>query len=121
MNRTYAFIFFLLLTSCNDDDKHSPIITAKMGSMMCGKTMGQMQWLKELVVQSETDMALMGDIYAGSVDGQIIFIHQPMVMSCLACVLYDCDGNKIESHTMDHEKLRLIMRQENRIYDASTQ
>jgi hypothetical protein len=85
---------------------------------MCGKPTEEMTWLEALIQQSETDMAMRGDIYAGVVEGRMLFIHQPMVMSCLACVIYDCDGNRIEASTLDHEKLRLIMGPENRIYNA---
>jgi hypothetical protein len=77
-----------------------------------------MSWLSTLVQQVQTDGALMGDIYAGSVDGRVMFVHQPMIMSCLACVVYDCDGNRIDTSTLDHEKIRTILKPENRIFKA---
>jgi hypothetical protein len=37
-------------------------------------------------------------------------------MSCLACVLYDCNGNRIDVSTIDREKLREGMNPSSRIY-----
>ena len=87
-----------------------------MGSFICGKSVVEMEWMKTLILQSETDMTLRGDIYAGSYKGEVIFIHQPMIMSCLACVIYDCDGNQLSTATMDHEEIILNMAPRNRIY-----
>ena len=77
-----------------------------------------MKWYKDLLDDMEKDEALLGHIYAASIDGNMVFIHQPMIMSCLACVLYDCDGNKIDIATLDHEKLRVEITFENRIFRA---
>lgn len=77
-----------------------------------------MLWLHALVQQMETDKSLSGDIYAGYAEGRIMFVHQPLIMSCLACIVYDCDGNRIDTATLDHEKIRLILKPQNRIYKA---
>ncbi len=61
---------------------------------------------------------LRGDVYAIKLDGRIIFLHQVWVVSCLACNLYDCDGNKIQPSTIDVEKLVAGMVPANRIYSS---
>lgn len=64
-----------------------------------------MQWLGTLIENAKTNTGQMGDIYAVPYDGNTVFIHQPVVMSCLACLLYDCDGNRIDMATVDTQKL----------------
>lgn len=118
MHKAIHISFFLIICLSCTDEKDNVGISVRAGSWMCGKTMNEMEWLRLLIVESETDMAKRGDIYAGKVDGRMLFIHQPAVMSCLACVVYDCDGNKLDTSTMDHEKLRTIMQSQNRIHDA---
>jgi len=78
-----------------------------------------MVWLANLIESVKKDPSLQGNIYRGSYDDYVIFIHQPAVLSCLACIVYDCDGNKLDISTMDHEKLRLHMRPHNIVYRAA--
>jgi len=89
-----------------------------MATALCQKTGVEMQWFSILLQRAETDASLRGDIYAVSVDGHIIFAHQPMIMSCFGCVLYDCGGKKLDMANVDHAKVVAGMREENRIYSA---
>ena len=89
-----------------------------MGAFMCGKKPAEMLWLKDLILTAKTDMSQNGNIYRGFYDGEVIFIHQPMIMSCLACIIYNCAGQTLDPATMDHEKLRLNMSAENLVYKA---
>ena len=117
MSRIFFLFICLVITGCAKDRDPDPA-TVQLGRWLCQKSADEMSWLSTLVHQAQTDMAMFGDIYAGSVDGRVLFVHQPMVMSCLACIVYDCDGNRIEAHTIDHEKLRTILKPQNRIYKA---
>lgn len=116
MVRTTHLLLFLFIFACADNDRELPPV--KLASMRCGKSVSEMQWLQDLIKLGEADMAKRGDIYAGSYDDQVIFIHQPLILSCLACVIYDCDGNKLDSSTMDVNKIILSMEPKNRIYRA---
>lgn len=57
--------------------------------------------MHDLLERSEKDVTLSGNIYGFTLDGQTIFVHQPAIMSCLACLLYDCDGARIDLATID--------------------
>lgn len=113
--RTQLFLFVFLLACADNHRELSPV---KIASMRCGKNVSEMQWLQDLIKLGEADMAKRGDIYTGSYDGQVIFIHQPAILSCLACVIYDCEGNKLDPSTMDLQKVQFNMESKNRIYHA---
>src|SRR5688572_19182391 len=117
MLKISSLLLITLLLSCERSDTGTPAARAVgMACITCGKTPSEMQWLKALILQSEVDMSLRGNIYRGYYDTQVIIIHQPMIMSCLACVIYDCDGNRLDTSVMDHEKIRLNMDSHNLIY-----
>jgi hypothetical protein len=117
MLRTTRLLLFLLIFACEDNDlKLAPV---EMAGLHCGKNVAEMQWLQDLIKLGETNMAKRGDIYVGSYDGQVIFVHQPVILSCLACIIYDCQGNKLDPSAMDLQKVVLNMESKNRIYSAS--
>ena len=117
MGRPVQLFLILLIFACADNNRElSPV---RIASMRCGKNVSEMQWLQDLIKLGEADMAKRGDIYAGSYDGQVIFIHQPAILSCIACVIYDCEGNKLDPATMDLQKIQFTMESKNRIYRAS--
>lgn len=111
--------FFLLLSCVNHD---YPTGTAKAavsaGCRLCHASEEDMEWLKTLVQKAENDFSLHGDIYVTSIDGKVVFVHQPMIMSCYACVLYDCEGNSLTPGTIDPEKLFEGMREADLIFRA---
>jgi len=118
MRSSIIIISFFCLISCGDRDDPgtSPKIALAKASVNCGKIPGEMKWLEDLLRVAKRDDVLRGDIYVTSIDGKVVFIHQPIIMGCLACVLYDCDGNKIRPEDFDHEKLRDGMTSSNRIF-----
>lgn len=117
MSKTILFVILILL-SCDAEPRRSTSASVHLASMFCGKRIPQMQWLMDLIQRSKSDPSLDGDIYAGRYEGQVVFIHQPVIMSCLACVIYDCDGNRLERATFDLEKLYPIVHEVNRIYTS---
>lgn len=119
MRHAVRSLCFITLISCvsHDFNNNSPGVVLSVARMLCNTSSEDMQWLKTLVQKSETDYSLRGSIYAVPFDGRIIFVHQPFIMSCYACVLYDCQGNKIDVATIDREKLRKGMKPANLIYN----
>ncbi|HET9486868.1 MAG TPA: hypothetical protein VFO54_05515, partial [Chryseosolibacter sp.] len=112
-------LLFLSIVSCaNDDLENSATRAAFAAATLCQKPAHDMVWLETLLKQSQSDATLHGDMFAVSVDGNIVFIHQLTIMSCLGCVLYDCDGNRIDLSSIDHKKVVEGMHPENRIYSA---
>lgn len=118
MSRSVSLFLIILLLSCEDNDRPTANGSVAIGAFMCGKKPAEMLWLKDLITKAKTDMSQNGNIYRGFYDGEVIFIHQPMIMSCLACIVYNCDGKKLDPATLDHEKLRLNMSAENLVYKA---
>ena len=120
MRSLYPKLLLLLTVSCvtHDFDNTSPAESLRLASALCKKNYAEMQWYKTLLQDIRSDQALVGDIYSVEVDGNRIFIHQPMIMSCWACVLYDCDGNKIPPNAIAPYHPHIKMTPENRIYKA---
>ena len=113
-----AFYFLTIGCEQGDADIRTPGETLQVAASLCNKRPEDMQWLKTLLEKTRTDYSLAGDLYAGRVDDQVIFIHQPLIVSCLACVLYDCEGNALPAGSIAPEDLQLIMGEENRIHRA---
>jgi hypothetical protein len=77
-----------------------------------------MQWLRPILEKTESDPTFQGKLYAVTENGQTTFIHQPDVFNCLACLLYDCDGNRVNSATADIPYLTQNMNAANLLYTA---
>jgi hypothetical protein len=73
-----------------------------------------MAWFTTLLQQASSSQ--IGAIYAANIDGRTFFIHQPLIMSCLACVIYDCDGNRIDIATVDLQRMAAAMTPGDRVY-----
>jgi hypothetical protein len=115
------FWFCIIFFSCtyHEFTNNQPDVVVKKAAAKCGQPASGMQWLESLLVSAETDFSLRGNIYAVRLDERVIFIHQPFIMSCMACVLYDCSGNRIESGTVNIQKLVGLMNKSTLIYEPS--
>jgi hypothetical protein len=111
-------VFFMALLSCvrHDLDGKSPELAVSVAKKLCQKSSEEMVWLKDLIQQSETDASWRGNVYAINLDSRIVFVHQPFIMSCMGCLMYDCDGTKIDYASIDHQRLVTLMTSANIIY-----
>ena len=118
--RLVCLLLSLTLFSCvkHDLDPISPDNALLLARSMCGKDAGEMQWFSALLKAGENDFAQRGDIYAIELDGNVVFVHQPMILSCVACRLYDCDGSIIQLTIDNHEKVRKGMNSARKVYAA---
>ncbi|MBT1700209.1 hypothetical protein KK083_25195 [Fulvivirgaceae bacterium PWU4] len=108
---------FIVLLSCTDHKLlPDPMATA---CDKCGKSQAEMEWLGTLIENAKTNAGQMGDIYAVPYDGNTFFIHQPVIMSCLGCYVYDCEGNLIEYTAVDRQKLLSGMNKSNLIFRST--
>jgi hypothetical protein len=96
---TCLFLFTLVLLSCDKNDL-SPEDKVLIDSA-CGVNdpIKELAWLKTIVDNAEKgpDKGL----YAGTVQKvhyqeKTYFIYQKYIMSCMACLVYDCQGNKLD-------------------------
>lgn len=91
-----------LLPGCADDAKKDPVDTAmERAAIYCASSSGQLVWLKTLMEKSHNDPNLAGRIYTFQSNGRTVFMHQPWIMSCMGCILYDCQGNRLEPDDID--------------------
>lgn len=112
------FLLLLFLSACTNHDLRKPEkeMALEAACDRCGKTPAEMSWFGGLVVKAESEESWRGDIYAGSLNGSSIFIHQPIIISCMACHVYDCAGNRL---TLTSEEIQLAaneMTESNLIY-----
>lgn len=116
MRGSVLLVGFILLICCDDQDQSMQSPTVLLAAAQCGRTAAEMSWMEELLERSKKDVALSGNIYALTMDGQTIFVHQPAVMSCMACLLYNCDGTRVDHATMDMQAVVEKMTPANLIY-----
>ncbi len=112
MARILTVLFIAAAMACssdNNESKGTPIgLALKRASSFCNVSQNEMDWLLKLIVEiesQESDLSLHGPIYAFRASGQSIFIHQPWIMSCFGCILYDCEGNRIDPQDIDQSVL----------------
>jgi hypothetical protein len=128
MNRllllTNFFLLAFALLSCNKNEL-SPEETF-MAHTPCGvkNPVKDLPWLKEIINKAESVTergTYAGTIHLVEYEGQSYFIHQPYVMSCMACVVYDCEGNKLPVISEPDKHMALIerMSEKNIIYRSA--
>ena len=96
-----------ILFACSSDDltmDHTDAAIAR-ASVYCASSSGQLVWLRLLIEESEKDVSKRGIIYTFQSNGQTIFMHQPWIMSCMGCIMYDCHGNRLELSDIDQAVL----------------
>lgn len=114
-------IFILIvLTACANHDLRKPSkeFAMQRACEQCNKTTSEMFWFQGLLDKAETEESWKGTIYAGELNDETIFVHQPVIVSCMACHVYDCDGNR---RTLTSDELQLAANQmtdANKIYDS---
>lgn len=77
-----------------------------------------MEWFRLLLTEMENNPGMLGDVYAIPLNGKTLFVHQPMIMSCFACVIYDCNGQSIPPSSVDQKALLEGFTEGNKIYRA---
>lgn len=88
-------ILFLLLLACSEEERNPVDAAITKACRKCALQESEMVWLRDLIESSRQDGSAKGDFYVVQKDSdQTIIIHQPLIMSCMACIQYDCHGNK---------------------------
>ena len=101
------FLVLLLLTACvNHEFPNNDVATAvDRACKLCNKPISEMMWFAEIVRKADSDPGLQGNIYKARIDDQVLFIHQPAIMSCVACVVYNCNGDRVSADPALIEKI----------------
>ncbi|HLT82572.1 MAG TPA: hypothetical protein VKZ86_16205 [Cyclobacteriaceae bacterium] len=109
MTRIFSLLLFAGVLACSSDDNEfkatDTSLAVKKAALLCSTTQTEMAWMFQLIESSKDDPTLHGPIYAFHSHGQTVFVHQPWIMSCLACILYDCEGNRLDNQEVDMDVL----------------
>ena len=103
----HLLLFIAILFGCSDEnlEKDKVDTAVARASIYCGSSSAQLSWLRLIIEESEKDGTLKGNIYTFQSNGKTVFMHQPWIMSCLGCIMYDCQGNRLKPEDIDQEKL----------------
>ena len=104
-----AVLFLVAALACSSDNNElkgtSAALAVKRAATFCNVSASEMTWLGQLIEESKNDIAKEGPIYAFHSNGQWVFMVQPWIMSCLACIMYDCEGNRLDPQDVDKSAL----------------
>jgi|SRR5690606_3064429 len=103
LRNTPFLLVVIILLGCSGDDpeKDSADLAIARASIHCSSSPAQLAWLRLVIHESETDASKKGIFYTFQSNGRTIIMHQPWIMSCLGCILYDCDGNRLDMSDLD--------------------
>src|SRR5690606_40855225 len=94
-----AVLFLVAALACSSDNNElkgtSAALAVKRAATFCNVSASEMTWLGQLIEESKNDIAKEGPIYAFHSNGQGVFMVQPWIMSCLACIM------RSEEHTSE--------------------
>lgn len=77
-----------------------------------------MSWLAAKIEEAENDVTKSGNFYAIPTSEGVVIVHQPMIMSCMGCARFDCQGNTPTlSQQVVQNELIPGMNSSNLIYD----
>lgn len=118
----YLIVFLLAgLAGCTPDDHTTDGLThaMKRACVSCKASRENMQWLESLLQDAGAEGSAYGSVYMISTHEGTVFVHQPIMMSCLACRTYACDGTVIPlDDPLVHDQVIPGIRSENLLYKA---
>lgn len=120
--RRYLILFLLAgLAGCTPDDHTTDGLThaMKRASAACETSRDNMQWLESLLIQAGSEGPAYGNVYIIPTSEGTVFVHQPIMMSCLACRTYFCDGTEVPlDNPLVYDEVVPGMGQTNLLYKA---
>ena len=109
MIRTLSILLVASALACSSDENElkvsSTALAVKRAAVFCHVPQSEMTWLALLIEASKDDISLAGPIYAFHSNEQSVFMHQPWIMSCMGCIMYDCEGNRLDPQLVDQTEL----------------
>lgn len=105
MTRALSILLVASALACSSDENELKVsatsLAVKRAAVFCNVPQSEMTWLALLIEATKDDISTAGPIYAFRSNGEGIFMHQPWIMSCMGCILYDCEGNRMDSQEID--------------------
>ncbi|MBL7856735.1 MAG: hypothetical protein JNM57_03525 [Cyclobacteriaceae bacterium] len=121
MTKSFLVILVLIAAGCADSEDRgketSVFLAVKKAAGKCQTSLPAMTWLRDLIQNSQNNPHYQGDFYAVSTSMGTVIVQQPLIMSCLGCIRFDCSGNPIT--TIEDSRLEELMQginSDNKIY-----
>jgi hypothetical protein len=93
MKPALLFAVLFVLFSCTDHVILTETSAIDAACARCGKSQEEMLWLSAKIGQAKNDPMMNGNFYAVSTSEGVVIVHQPVIMSCMGCGRFDCNGD----------------------------
>jgi hypothetical protein len=115
--KKYLSLFLILACSCTDHDTQKFDKASAMNKVaaLCNTSSSNLVWLSAVLDKAQKGGDLEGSVYAFRYSKGVAIVHQPVIMSCFACALYDCSGTLITERSGIEEEIMLGMKNGNLI------
>lgn len=115
--KKYLSLFLVLACACADHDtqKFDKASAMTKVAILCDTSSSDLAWLSEVLDKAQKGGGLEGPVYAFRYSKGVAIVHQPVIMSCFACALYDCSGTLIADRSGIEEEIMGGIKNENLI------
>ncbi len=97
MTKFFTYLLLFSAFACADTEPNLEVESAiARACRACDTHPRDMEWLAELIRAGDANPVAHGNFYAIPTSEGVVIIHQPWVLSCMACSRYDCQGNTPE-------------------------
>jgi len=123
MKNVALYCLLLLLIACSDSTNNSDPVAAAMerAARECELPIASMGWLLTRIQESRVDPQSKGYFYSFNTSFGRVIVHQPLIMSCLGCGAYTCEGVLIGERTSsEREEIIAGIQPSNILYDSFT-
>ena len=87
-----SIVSTLFLFSCSNDFISTEPWAIRTACAKCGMSAVEMRWLAVRIQEAKDDVTKSGNFYAVPTSEGVVIIQQPVIMSCLGCLRFDCHG-----------------------------
>ena len=100
--KKYLSLSLILLFACADHDTRNfdKDTAFQRVALLCQASSANLSWLNDLLDSAQTGQ-FKGNVYAFRYSNGVAIVHQPFIMSCMACSVYGCGGLHITTLTSD--------------------
>jgi hypothetical protein len=115
--KKYFSLCLVLACACVDHDtqKFDKASAMNKVAILCDTSSSDLAWLSEILDKAQKGGSLQGSVYAFRYSKGVAIVHQPVIMSCFPCALYDCSGTLITDRAGIEEEIVQGVKNENLI------
>ena len=115
--KKYLSSLLILVCACTDHDNRAfdKAYALQRASTLCQASSANLAWLSDVLDKAQRGGQLEGSVYAFRYSNGVAIVHQALIMSCVACVAYDCGGQHITMTPDIHKEIASGMTDKNLI------